>query len=66
MTEIMDAALTRPDTKSPGDELLLRHCFALGGPGEQRRVPARLRLEAALGPELARKLIASLTVSSRR
>jgi len=45
-------------------EHLLRHCLALGSPAAGR-VPVRLRLEAALGPELARKLVATLTIGSR-
>ena len=39
---------------------LLRDCLALGHPG-RRRVPAKVRLEEALGPELARKLVRSLS-----
>ena len=38
---------------------LLRDCLALGKPAE-RRPPATVRLEEALGPELARKLVESL------
>ena len=45
-------------------EQLLHHCLALGKPGEPRP-PAQRRLEDALGPELARRLLTSLTVGSR-
>ena len=38
---------------------LLRDCLALGTPVD-RRPSAKVRLEEALGPELARKLLSSL------
>ena len=38
---------------------LLRDCLALGKPVEHR-LPAKVRLEEALGPELAQKLLRSL------
>ena len=38
---------------------LLRDCLALGKPVEHRP-PAKVRLEEALGPELAQKLLSSL------
>ena len=47
-----------------GTSLLLRHCLSLGT--AEDRVPARVRLEEAIGPELARRLVASLTARSRR
>ncbi len=43
---------------------LLRDCFALGRPASRRR-PAKVRLEEALGPELARKLLESLDTNDR-
>ncbi|MDH4178010.1 MAG: hypothetical protein OEV72_10540 [Thermoleophilia bacterium] len=46
-------------------ELLLRHCLALGGIGRERRSP-QIRLEEAVGPELTRRLLATITVSQRR
>ncbi len=59
-------AITRPMTMKPhASDLLLRHCLALGGV-DGRRVPARARLEQALGPELAHKLVHSLTSAGRR
>lgn len=45
-------------------DLLLRHCLAFDG--QPQRVPARVRLEEALGPELARRLVTSLTAADRR
>ena len=44
--------------------LLLRHCLSLGT--AEARIPARLRLEEALGPELTQRLVASLTARSPR
>lgn len=65
MTHYMPA-VTRPTTMSAhASDLLLRHCFALGGT-DRHRMPARARLEQAVGPELARKLVQSLTSASRR
>ena len=43
---------------------LLLDCLALGKP-DIRRTPAKVRLEEALGPELMRKLLTSLS-SERR
>ena len=45
-------------------EQLIRDCLALGSPGLPR-VPASVRLEEALGPDLARRLLSTLTVGSR-
>jgi hypothetical protein len=39
---------------------VLRDCLALGRPG-RRRPPAKVRLEEALGPELAQRLVKSLS-----
>ena len=44
---------------------LLRDCLALGKPASRRR-PAKVRLEEALGPELTRKLLASLDTHGRK
>ena len=46
------------DTRSSNLHLL-RDCLALGKPVD-RRPPAKVRLEEALGPELARRLVSSL------
>jgi hypothetical protein len=54
-------AVPQPD---PTD-LLLRHFRALGLAAE-RRVPVGVRLELAIGPELARRLVSSLTFRSAR
>jgi len=45
--------------------LLLRHCLSLGASGEERP-PAKLRLEQAIGPDLTRRLLKSLTNADRR
>jgi len=54
----MDAAAVS-DPKPTASELLLEHCFALDG-GDGRRPTAAVRLEALLGPELARRLVRAL------
>jgi len=48
----------RMDTQSSNLHLL-RDCLALGKPVD-RRPPAKVRLEEALGPEFARRLLSSL------
>lgn len=53
----------RMDAHSPNLHLL-RDCLALGKPVD-RRPPAKVRLEEALGPELARKLLRSLAAKRR-
>jgi hypothetical protein len=64
MKEDVDA-IRNPQAQHEGrTNLLLRHCLSLGV--AENRVPARVRLDQAIGPELARKLIASLTAHSRR
>jgi hypothetical protein len=52
-----------PRSGVPVEHLLL-HCLALGRPAAPRE-PVQERLEEALGPELARRLIATLTAGSR-
>jgi hypothetical protein len=42
---------------------LLRHCMALGM--HKRRVPARIRLDLAIGHDLRHLLVTSLTRGSR-
>ena len=44
--------------------LLLRHCLSIGT--AENRIPARVRLDEAIGPELARRLVSSLTARSPR
>ena len=58
-------AIISPDAKyMMQTDRLLRHCASLGS--AEHRVPARVRLELAIGPELTRRLLASLTAHSRR
>jgi hypothetical protein len=66
MTGIVDTAASRP-TRPEGhlaDLHLLRDCQALAS--QQLRLPARVRLEEAVGEEFARKLLRSLVVGERR
>jgi hypothetical protein len=44
--------------------LLLRHCLSIGT--ADGRIPVRIRLEEAIGPELTRRLVTSLTARSPR
>jgi hypothetical protein len=63
MTENMDATLILR-RREAGTSRLLRDCLALGE--KERRVPARARLEEAIGSDLARLLVLSLTARSPR
>ncbi len=65
MTTDMNAGIAAIPPKSGPAELLLRHCLSLGGEARDRR-PPRARLEEAVGPELARRLLSSITISGRR
>lgn len=61
----MDSAVeTTPADTRARNLHLLRDCLALGRPS-RRRAPAKVRLEEALGPELARKLLRSLSAAER-
>jgi hypothetical protein len=61
----VDSAVDHEPTDTRANDLhLLRDCLALGKP-EHRRPPAKVRLEEALGPELARKLLRSLAATKR-
>jgi hypothetical protein len=60
----MDAVLGRTPRTDLADEVLLRHCLAIGGT-ISTRPPVKARLEEALGPELARRLVSSLTATGR-
>ena len=61
----VDSAVDHDHTDTRANDLhLLRDCLALGKP-EHRRPPAKVRLEEALGPELARKLVRSLSATKR-
>jgi predicted unusual protein kinase regulating ubiquinone biosynthesis (AarF/ABC1/UbiB family) len=59
MSRYVDDAVRSRQMKIPPTYLLLRHCLTLGEGGQRRR-PAQVRLEEALGPELARRLVLSL------
>ena len=64
MKNDVETAVT-PSPAQHAPDLLLRHCLALGAAAEAKP-SARIRLEEALGPELARRLLAALTPQSRR
>jgi hypothetical protein len=57
----MEAAVNLPPQTRRSD-LLLYHCLTIGGPDEPR-LPARTRLEQALGSELARLLVTALVTT---
>lgn len=57
------AVETRPADAKARDLHLLLDCLALGKP--DTRPPAKVRLEEALGPELTRRLLASLNGERR-
>jgi hypothetical protein len=60
ITRTMESAVEHPPADTRDRDLhVLRDCLALGKPGK-RRAPAKVRLVAALGPELAAKLLRSL------
>jgi hypothetical protein len=67
ITVNMDSAVGQtPTTDTRTSSLhLLRDCLALGRPANRRR-PAKVRLEEALGPELTRKLLESLDTHDRK
>lgn len=64
MNKDMETIVTPQAKQSDGTTLLLRHCLSLGA--AEHRVPARVRLDEAIGPVLARRLVASLMTHSRR
>ena len=63
MKKYVEAAVT-PTQVSHAPDLLLRHCLSLGATAEPKQ-PPRVRLEEALGPELAQRLLAALAPPSR-
>jgi hypothetical protein len=66
ITRSMKSAVDRTSAESNARDLhLLRDCLALGPP-ERRRPSAKVRLEEELGPELARKLLLSLSEPSKQ
>jgi hypothetical protein len=56
----MDAAAVSSPKRT---QRLLEHCLALGSDGAQRPT-AEARLEALLGPDLARRLVRALSARS--
>ena len=58
------AVESRPAGSDARDLHVLLDCLALGKP-DHRRPPAKVRLEEALGPDLTRKLLASLSGERR-
>ena len=65
ISENMESAVeSTPADANARDLHLLRDCLALGRPGH-RRPSAKLRREEALGPELARRLLRSLSAAER-
>jgi hypothetical protein len=63
MTKEMNATITKRDRDARTDRLL-RDCLLLGTP--ERRPTARMRLEQAIGKDLTRLLVTSLTARSAR
>lgn len=64
MERDMDATISREARRADGTALLLRHCLSVGT--AENRIPARKRLEEAIGAEFARRLVMSLLAHSRR
>ncbi len=64
MERDMDATISREARRAGGTALLLRHCLSIGT--AENRIPARERLDEAIGPEFARRLVMSLLAHSRR
>ena len=62
MEKDMDATISREVRRGDRTALLLRHCRSEA----KHRVPARTRLDEALGAEFARRLVTSLLAHSRR
>jgi len=62
----MDGVVARPPRAELPVDHLLRHCLGMGAaPAADTRPPVQARLEKALGPELARQLVSSLTGTRR-
>ncbi len=64
MENDMDATISREAGRVDGTTLLLRHCLSLGT--AENRIPARKRLDEAVGVDLARRLVTSLVAHTRR
>jgi hypothetical protein len=66
ISRTMESAVEHPPADMRDRDLhVLRDCLALGKPGK-RRAPAKVRLEAALGPEFAERLLRSLGSRQQR
>jgi hypothetical protein len=66
ITESVETSAATGLTQTRASDLhLLRDCLALGE-RSRNRVPAKVRLEEALGPDLARRLLSSLSLAQRR
>ena len=64
MKNDMDVTISRESRRADATARLLRHCLSIGT--AENRTPARVRLDEAVGPELARRLVTSLLAHSRR
>ncbi len=64
MEKDMDATISREARRADATALLLRHCLSVGT--AENRVPARIRLDEAVGPAFAHRLVTSLLAHSRR
>ena len=64
MKNDMDATISREARRADGTAFLLRHCLSVGT--SENRVPARDRLDEAIGADLARRLVTSLLAHPRR
>jgi hypothetical protein len=64
MEKKMDATISREARRADATALLLRHCLSVGTAAN--RIPARTRLDEAVGRALAQRLVSSLLAHSRR
>jgi hypothetical protein len=64
MEKDMESTISREARRADATALLLRHCLSVGT--AEGRVPARVRLDEAIGRDLAQRLVASLLAHSRR
>jgi hypothetical protein len=64
MKKDMDATISREARRADATALLLRHCLSVGT--AENRVPARVRLDEAVGRQFAQRLVTSLLAHSRR
>ena len=64
MKKDMGATISPEARRADATTLLLRHCLSVGT--AENRVPARVRLDEAVGQVFARRLVTSLLSHSRR